>query len=98
MKQFESCIFDYTTREIFTGKGEVKSITLAADGAAAGLTVYDGLNTSAAIKTRLKVISGDTKTFMFGYPLYFNKGMYVVADNANSKYTIVFRQLDEKED
>lgn len=73
---------------IYKGACKVHSIFVDADGAAAQVDVYDGVDTTGERKFRINAISDDSKFLLFTEPAEFDMGVYIDVNAATTFVTI----------
>lgn len=86
-----------TSRVIHLGPCIVKSVHVAATGAAAGCDVYDGESIKGKLKAHIEVLSGTSYTWRPGDGTDFDRGIYIDAMNVQSEVTVTFIPESPKE-
>ena len=85
-----------TSRLIHSGPCVVKSVHVAADGAAGDCQIYDGVNNLGVLKAHVEVLSGTSYTWRPGDGTDFDFGIYIAVNASTTKVTVTFKPISPK--
>lgn len=86
--------FALTAKIVHTGPCRVYSVNVAGDGVNGDAQLYDGQGTGGAQKLHIEALSGTSHQWRSAKGVYFDKGIYLVANATTTKVSIEYDPIE----